>query len=90
MPPRGRTHASKKIRARDIKTRACEAKISSIFFDWNAISAALVQFWRGRFARWAAHSERRTAMDASTVDAVCNLMLVVIGLIGLLVMVRKE
>lgn len=29
-------------------------------------------------------------MDASTVDAVCNLMLVVIGLLGLLVMVRKE
>lgn len=29
-------------------------------------------------------------MDASTVDAVCNLMLVVIGLLGLLVMVWKE
>ena len=29
-------------------------------------------------------------MEASTVDAVCNILLVVIGFIGLLLMVRKE
>lgn len=29
-------------------------------------------------------------MDASTVDATCNILLVVIGLVGLLLMVMRE
>ena len=45
---------------------------------------------RGRFAAWAAPSIQEVlAMDTNTIDAMCNILLVVIGIIGLL-LVRRE
>lgn len=44
---------------------------------------------RGRFAAWAAPTFGGVPMDAETVNAICNVLLVVIGIIGLL-LVRKE
>ena len=44
---------------------------------------------RGRFAP-GRRNRKEPLMDASTVDATCNILLVVIGFVGLLLMVMRE